>query len=199
MDKNFYIFAGVNGSGKSTLYQTNLLNDSLKDSVRINTDEIVNTFGDWKNGADQIKAGKIAVKLRNEYFQKGKSFNEETTLTGKTILKVIDKAKKLGYKIYLYYMGVESPEISKKRIKNRVLRGGHDIPVDVVEKRYYESLQNLEKILSKCDVIEVYDNSEKFYRIFYYENNKIFLNNLGKAKWINDSLKKKLEDLEIYP
>ncbi len=197
MDKNFYVFAGVNGSGKSTLYQTNLLSSALKGSIRINTDEIVNTFGDWKNDADQIKAGKMAVQLRNECFQEGKSFNEETTLTGKTILKAIDKARNLGYKVHLHYMGVNSPEISKKRIKNRVLRGGHDIPSDVVEKRYYESLENLEKILHMCDVIEIYDNSEKFYRVFYYENNKIFLNNLVKTKWVNDNLKEQLENLEI--
>ena len=95
MDKYFYIFAGVNGSGKSTLYKTNFLNKDIKNSIRINTDEIVYSFGDWKNSIDQIKAGKMAIQLRNKCFLEEKSFNEETTLTGKTIIKMIDKAKNL--------------------------------------------------------------------------------------------------------
>ncbi|MDC7956389.1 zeta toxin family protein [Fusobacterium simiae] len=197
MDKNFYIFAGVNGSGKSTLYKTNFLNKDIKNSVRINTDEIVYSFGSWKNSTDQIKAAKIAIQLRNKCFLEKKSFNEETTLTGKTILKTIDKAKELGYKIYLYYIGVDSPEIAKERVRNRVLRGGHNIPSDIIEKRYYESLKNLEKIVSKCDVIEIYDNSKVFSRVFYYENNQIVEKSIKKIKWLKDNLKKELENLEI--
>ena len=195
MDKYFYIFAGVNGSGKSTLYKTNFLNKNIKNSIRINTDEIVYSFGDWKSSIDQIKAGKIAIQLRNKCFLEEKSFNEETTLTGKTILKIIDKAKNLGYKIHLYYIGIGNPEIAKERVKNRIARGGHGISSNLIEKRYYESLQNLEKILSKCDLIEIYDNSVKFYRIFYYEDKQVFENNIAKVNWIKNNLKELLNNL----
>ena len=195
MDKYFYIFAGVNGSGKSTLYKTNFLNQNIKNSIRINTDEIVYSFGDWKSSIDQIKAGKIAIQLRNKCFLEEKSFNEETTLTGKTILKIIDKAKDLGYKIHLYYIGIDNPEIAKERVKNRIARGGHGISSNLIEKRYYESLQNLEKILSKCDLIEIYDNSVKFYRIFYYEDKQVFENNIAKVNWIKNNLKELLNNL----
>ena len=195
MDKYFYIFAGVNGSGKSTLYKTNFLNQNIKNSIRINTDEIVYSFGDWKSSIDQIKAGKIAIQLRNKCFLEEKSFNKETTLTGKTILKIIDKAKDLGYKIHLYYIGIDNPEIAKERVKNRIARGGHGISSNLIEKRYYESLQNLEKILSKCDLIEIYDNSVKFYRIFYYEDKQVFENNIAKVNWIKNNLKELLNNL----
>ena len=195
MDKYFYIFAGVNGAGKSTLYKTNFLNKDIKNSIRINTDEIVYSFGDWKSNIDQIKAGKIAIQLRNKCFLEEKSFNEETTLTGKTILKIIDKAKNLGYKIHLYYIGIGNPEIAKERVKNRIARGGHGISSNLIEKRYYESLQNLEKILSKCDLIEIYDNSVKFYRIFYYEDKQVFENNIAKVNWIKNNLKELLNNL----
>ena len=57
--KKYVLIAGVNGAGKSTLYQTI---ESLKDMPRVNTDEIVREFGDWKNTADVMKAGKIAVR-----------------------------------------------------------------------------------------------------------------------------------------
>ena len=195
MDKYFYIFAGVNGSGKSTLYKTNFLNKDIKNSIRINTDEIVYSFGDWKSNIDQIKAGKIAIQLRNKCFLEEKSFNEETTLTGKTILKIINKAKDLGYKIHLYYIGIDNPEIAKERVKNRVARGGHGISFNLIEKRYYESLKNLERIIHQCDFIEIFDNSKKFIRIFYYENKQVYENNIEKANWINKKLKNLLNNL----
>lgn len=158
-NKIFTIFAGVNGAGKSTLYNLPYL-EKENLGIRINTDEIVRTFGDWRNEADQVKAGRIAIKLRKECISKGSSFNQETTLTGNSILKLVDQVKEKGYKIHLYYVGVNSPEIAKERIKNRVAKGGHDIPEEVVEKRYYESLENLKVILPKTDKAEIYDNTE---------------------------------------
>ena len=83
--KRYILIAGVNGAGKSTLYQTL---DYLQDMPRINTDEIVRIFDDWKNQNDVAKAGKIAVGLIKDYFEKGLSFNQETTLCGKSILKI---------------------------------------------------------------------------------------------------------------
>ena len=64
--KRYVIIAGVNGAGKSTLYQ---VMDSLKNMSRINTDEIVREFGDWKNSSDVIRAGIIAVSKNNHYIE----------------------------------------------------------------------------------------------------------------------------------
>lgn len=173
MKKIFYLFAGVNGAGKSTLYNTESLDINIKDTVRINTDEIVRKIGNWKNDSDQIKAAKIAINLRNNCFQYGKSFNEETTLTGKTILKIIDKVKEQGYELQLFYVGLNSSDIAKERVKNRVEKGGHNIENDVIEKKYYESLKNLKKIISKFDKVYLYDNSIKYKNIFLFSDNTI--------------------------
>ena len=173
MKKIFYLFAGVNGAGKSTLYNTESLDINKKDTVRINTDEIVRKIGNWKNDSDQIKAAKIAINLRNNCFQYGKSFNEETTLTGKTILKIIDKVKEQGYELQLFYVGLNSSDIAKERVKNRVEKGGHNIENDVIEKRFYESLKNLKKIISKFDKVYLYDNSIKYKNIFLFSDNTI--------------------------
>ena len=134
MKKIFYLFAGVNGAGKSTLYNLAMINQNIKNTIRINTDEIVREIGDWRNNSDQLKAAKIAINLRNECFLRGKSLNEETTLTGKTILKTIDRVKELGYELQLFYVGVNSPEIAKERIKNRVEKGGHYIENNIKNK-----------------------------------------------------------------
>ena len=186
MKKIFYLFAGVNGAGKSTLYSSENLNNDIKNSIRINTDEIVKKIGIWKNNSDQIRAAKIAINLRNECFQYDKSFNEETTLTGKTILKTINKAKELGYELQLFYVGVNNPEIAKERIKIRVEKGGHNIENDVVEKRYYESLTNLKEIISKFDKVYLYDNSKKYKNIFSFSNNKILFKSNESISWAKE-------------
>lgn len=186
MKKIFYLFAGVNGAGKSTLYNSEKLDNDIKNSIRINTDEIVKKIGNWKNNSDQIRAAKIAINSRNECFQYEKSFNEETTLTGKTILKTINKAKELGYELQLFYIGVNNPEIAKERIKIRVEKGGHNIENDVVEKRYYESLNNLKEIISKFDKVYLYDNSKKYKNIFSFSNNKILFKSNESISWAKE-------------
>lgn len=198
MSKNVYIFAGVNGAGKSTLYNARIDDEDVLKSVRINTDEIVRSFGDWRKGADQIKAGKIAIQQRNECLRFGKSFNEETTLTGKTILKTIEKAKELGYTIHLYYVGVDSPEIAKQRVKNRVSQGGHDIPAEVIEKRYYESLQNLEKIIAACDFVGIYDNTNTYQEIFYSVKNEVIKNNIENSNWAGNAIAQKMKSIQEH-
>ena len=187
MKKVLYIFAGVNGAGKSTLYNSGNLDDNIKYSTRINTDEIVRKIGDWKNNSDQIKAAKIAINLRNDCLKYGKSFNEETTLTGKTILKTIDKAKELGYELQLFYVGVNNPEIAKERIRNRVEKGGHNIADEIVEKRYYESLKNLKQMITKFDEVYLYDNSIKYKHIFSFINNKILYKEKN-VNWSKDAI-----------
>ena len=161
---NYVIFAGVNGAGKSTLYNT--ITPTLDLGVRINTDEIVRNIGDWRSNEDQVRAGKMALKLRKECVEKNISFNQETTLTGKNIIKAIREIKEKGYTIHLYYVGVNSPEIAKQRVKNRVRRGGHDIPEDIIEKRYAETLENLKTALPLADYAKIYDNSE-IYKLCY--------------------------------
>ena len=188
MKKVFYLFAGVNGAGKSTLYNSESLNNDIKNTIRVNTDEIVREIGDWKNNSDQLKAAKIAINLRNECFLYGKSFNEETTLTGKTILKTIERAKELGYELQLFYVGVNSTEIAKERIKSRVEKGGHHIENDIVEKRYYESLKNLKEILLKFDKVYLYDNSKKYKNIFSFSNNKILFKDNKSISWAKEAI-----------
>lgn len=85
--KTFTIFAGVNGAGKSTLFAA----DSAADlGVRLNTDEIVKSKGwDWKDPRAQIEAGKELLKRQKDCLEKGISFNQETTLSGVSIVKCI--------------------------------------------------------------------------------------------------------------
>lgn len=168
--KRYILIAGVNGAGKSTLYQ---ISDSLKNMPRINVDEIVKEIGDWKNITDVFRAGKIAITKTKEYFREGITFNQETTLCGKSILQNIYKAKELGYFVEVHYVGVESVDIVKKRVKYRVEQGGHGIPEADIEKRYKETFEQLNSIIKECNLIAFYDNTEKFRRFAICKNGKL--------------------------
>ena len=69
------------------------------------------------------------------------------------------KAKELGYEIHLRYVGVESPEIAKERVKKRIAMGGHGVSDDTIERRFSGAIENFKKIFSYCDTINIYDNS----------------------------------------
>jgi len=109
----------------------------------------------------QNLAGRIVVGLINDCLNNGKSLNQETTLTGKTIISNIKKAKESGYKIHLFYIGVSSVQVSIDRVKTRVDNGGHGVPLENLLRRYEASFENLRKVLPLCDRIIIYDNSEK--------------------------------------
>ncbi len=181
--KRYVIIAGVNGAGKSTLYNTT---KNLKPLPRVNTDEIVREIGSWKDASIVMEAGKIAVKRIEEYLLKGESFNQETTLCGHSILNNIERAKKLGYRIELIYVGVDSVEIAKQRIAKRVADGGHGIPDADVSRRYYESFDNLKKIISKCDLVSLCDNTQELRRFAIYKNGTLCRLSKQVPVWYNE-------------
>ncbi|MBN1040475.1 MULTISPECIES: zeta toxin family protein [Clostridium] len=173
----YTIFAGVNGAGKTSIYKS-IYYDINKDEKRINTDEMVAIIGSWQDNNLQIKCAREAVKLIKYYIENGISFNQETTLSGKSIIKNIKKAKLSGFYINMNYIGVETPEIAKERVSIRVSQGGHGIPNETIEKRYYESLENLEDVFNICNEINIYDNTQKFKRIAVIND--------GIIKWKRD-------------
>lgn len=166
----YILIAGVNGAGKSTLFHS--LRD-IQDIPRINTDEIVKEFGNWENFSDVMKAGKIALGRLNQFFEEEVTFNQETTLCGKTILKSIRTAGEKGYRIEMHYVGLETAELAKERVAIRVKEGGHGIPDADVERRYVESMKNLEIVLPQCDLAAFYDNTEAFRRFAIYRRGKL--------------------------
>lgn len=185
-EKVYILIAGVNGAGKSTFYHSSHTIGNFFDFCdaevfqnlnRINADEILREFGDWRNSDDAMKAGRIAIKKIRDYFKEGLSFCQETTLCGKSILKNIETAKNLGYKIGIIFVGVDSVELAQKRVQERVKHGGHGISAEDIERRYYESFKNLNMILKKCDGVLFYDNTSHFRSVAVYDGRNIQLTN----------------------
>ena len=185
--KKLILFAGVNGAGKSTLYHTLY---KTADMPRVNTDEIVKEFGDWRNFQDILTAGKIAVKRIDDFLECGETFNQETTLCGKGILKQIKRAKRLGYYIELHYVGVDSVDIAKERVLMRVKQGGHGISETDIIKRYTETFNNLKIVLPECNLVSLYDNTTDFRRFAIYKDAQAVMVSKNVPQWYIKFLEK---------
>ena len=143
MEKVLYIIAGANGSGKSTLASELLPSESLE---FLNADDIAREICPENIESVKIKAGKELLSRLEELFKSEKSFAIETTLAGKNHIKTIKKAKELNYKVVLVYSYLDSPTFCENRIKIRVLNGGHNIPKEDIERRFYRSKENFWKL-----------------------------------------------------
>ena len=159
----YIIFAGINGAGKTTLFKSDLWKTEAipKAVYRVNPDEIIKARKfDANEKQDQLRAGKIAVRMINAYFKNNNSFTHETVFAGKTSLKRIYEAKRHGFKVILYYVGLKDHGLALQRIAHRVSLGGHNIEDDLVMKRWDSSLENLRQATEFCDEIHVFDNTE---------------------------------------
>lgn len=186
--KVYTVFAGVNGAGKSTLFAADK-SDNL--GVRLNTDEFVRDSGsDWRSVKAQIEAGKKLLELQEDCFNKGLSFNRETTLCGSSIVNSILRAKELGYKVHLRYVGVSSPDIAIKRVNKRISLGGHGVSESTINHRYGASIENFLKIYKHCDTINIYDNSGNSLVLAAYLLKYKFIKIKNDIAWVNELLKK---------
>ena len=135
-NKTFYIIAGANGSGKTTFA---LNYKELNNLHFINADEIAKAYDSDNINKYNLKAGKEFFRQLDDSLTKDESFIIETTLSGKYLKKVINKAKNNNFKIVLVYLFLETDIENILRVQNRVLNGGHDVPVEDIKRRYTRS------------------------------------------------------------
>ncbi|MEA5401734.1 zeta toxin family protein [Arcicella sp. DC2W] len=159
--KNLYIIAGCNGAGKTTA-SFYILPNVLDCKEFVNADEIAKGLSPFQPEKVSLEAGKIMLNRIDELLAKDVDFALETTLSSKAYAKTIKKAKEKGYFVTLLFFWLESPELAKQRVKIRVSEGGHNIPEDVIERRYERGLKNLFEIyLPLCDNTMLFDNSDR--------------------------------------
>lgn len=106
-----------------------------------------------------FEAGKIMLRRLEQLIAERKNFAFETTLSGMAYLKFLKLAKEADHTIILFFVHLYSPELAKERVVNRVSKGGHSIPPDVIERRYFKGMQNFSKYVPLVDDWYVYDNS----------------------------------------
>lgn len=143
------------------------------DSPYVNADEIAAELDPVSGSVDIIRAGRLAVERRNALINDGESLSIETTLSGSSALASMRKAKAFGYRISLAYVGIDTPELSRARIDERVAEGGHDVPQDAVVRRHPDSLRRLASAMELADSTLVFDNSGLERRLLLHVEDRV--------------------------
>lgn len=157
---NLYIISGCNGAGKTTASYS-VLPDMLDCKEFVNADEIARGLSPFQPDKVAIEAGRIMLKRINELLAQKVDFAFETTLSSKSYRNFVKKAQANGYFVTLVYFWLSSVDLAIERVGRRVLAGGHDIPEDIIRRRYRSGIQNLSKFyMPICDYWMVFDNSE---------------------------------------
>lgn len=155
-----YIIAGPNGAGKTTGAYT-LLPDMVHCKEYVNADEIARGLSPFNPEGVSIEAGRIMLQRIDELIAANATFAIETTLTTRYYANLIKDCKSKGYEIRLFFVWLNSPELSVDRVAIRVAKGGHNIPTDIIMRRYPKALKNLVNLfIPMCNTWMVVDNSD---------------------------------------
>ena len=179
--KIYTIIAGVNGAGKSSF--TGSLKYQRSDmGVIIDTDKITAEQYD----GDEYEGGKAAIEKIQACLQSGVNFSQETTLAGGYTKRVALAARDAGYYVRMFYIGLDTIQESRRRIQNRVEKGGHDIAAADIERRFRGRIAALTKLLPFCDEVIFFDNINGFVEVGEYRNGEITQRGPSCPAWLEE-------------
>ncbi len=176
--KIYIIIGGMEGVGKSIF--TGVLKSQTTDlGTIVDVDKITAQMG-----GKSLEGGKWAICVMESCVKDGISFTQETTLSGHRVRATANRAKEAGYYIRLYYIGLDTTEESKRRIANRVARGGHNIDTEDVGRRFLGRWEAVRAVLPFCDEAIFYDNDNDFVEVAAYHNGELILEGDHRPRWI---------------
>lgn len=156
---DLYIIAGCNGAGKTTASYT-ILPEILNCREFVNADNIAAGLSPFNPESVAIEAGRIMLARIKELLQNGVDFAFETTLSTKSYVSLFKKAQEAGYQVTLLFFWLDSPITARNRVIKRVSKGGHNIPQDIIKRRYYRGVKNLMNLyIPVCDRWIVLNNT----------------------------------------
>lgn len=138
---DLYIIAGPNGVGKTT-FASKFLPKYANCKNFINADLIARGMSPFSPEAAAIRAGRLMLSEIRFFARRRVSFAFETTLSGRGYLRLVLQLKKQGYKVHFFFLWVDTVEVALARVKERVLKGGHDVPQSVLHRRFGRSIRN---------------------------------------------------------
>ena len=158
-DKHLYIIAGCNGAGKTTASYT-ILPEILNCKEFVNADQIASGLSPFQPEKAALEAGRIMLQRIDHLLASGADFAFETTLSTRSYVNKIKEAQAKGYFVTILFFWLESVTLAKERVEMRVSEGGHNIPADVIERRYKRGINNLFNLyMPVCDKTMLLDNS----------------------------------------
>ncbi len=152
------IFAGPNGAGKST--HADAILAALGMATFVNADYIARGLSGRNTDAVAFEAGRIMLKRLHQLGDAGADFAFESTLSSRTFAPFLQTLKAQGYAVAIYYFSLTNAQLAIRRVKLRVALGGHDVPSDVVKRRFGRSLSNFFNLYAPlADEWALFDNS----------------------------------------
>ncbi|MEY3479893.1 MAG: hypothetical protein RIQ71_668 [Verrucomicrobiota bacterium] len=155
-----HVLAGVNGAGKSSIGESEF---NRKGSPVFNPDAIarqIRTFHpDILLTLANAHAWQIGKSLLEQAITEGRDYRFETTLGGRTIAQLLERAAQSSHRLHIWFCGLASADLHLRRVRSRVAHGGHDIPEEKIRERWNRSRENLVRLLPCIDHLRVYDNS----------------------------------------
>lgn len=153
----FIVIAGGNGSGKSTSAALVLPGDI----PYINADEIAKGLPEVEGENRDVRASRVLINAMDEHEARREDFAIETTLASRSLAPRARRLQEVGYEFQLLFFWLESPEVNIQRVAERVKRGGHHIPEDVIRRRYSGGIKNFLTLYAPlADIWEAYDNTQ---------------------------------------
>jgi predicted ABC-type ATPase len=157
--KRIVVIAGPNGAGKTTFAREFLPHEANCPDF-INADLIAAGLSPFKPESAALRAGRLMLEEIHDKISHGKSFAFETTLSGRTYVKLLRDCRNQGYHILLVFLSLPSAEMAVARVAARVVQGGHNVPEADIRRRFVSGLKNFHEIYTKVvDAWILYDNS----------------------------------------
>lgn len=138
-EKRLFVVGGPNGAGKTTFALDYCKETGL---LYLGADDIAARL---RSGAPQevaIEAGRSFSRKLDAALEAGESLVVESTLSGKSFYRYLAQANRLGYWTQALFVTLDSPDLCIHRVAARVRRGGHDVPVADIRRRFLRSHQN---------------------------------------------------------
>ena len=165
-----WIIAGPNGAGKTTFALEYLPKVALCRHF-INADLIAAGLSPLAPEQQLLAASRLFLNEIEEHIAAGQDFAFETTLAGRSYLKLIRRLQAGGWRVELIYLALPNAEMSRLRVAERVAHGGHNIPADDIARRFPRSLHNLFQLFSPlADQTFCFMNSDKVSNLVFQQN-----------------------------
>ena len=171
IEKKIVIIAGPNGAGKTT-FACEFLPNEAGCPIFINADLIAAGLSPFQPELAALKAGRLMLKEIQEYSQRGANFAFETTLSGRSYMRMISDWQSQGYHVKLFFLNLPSAEMAIMRVAERVRQGGHNVPEEVIRRRFEAGRINFELLYRNLvDSWAVYNSSGDGLQIIEWSEN----------------------------
>ncbi|MCP5367261.1 MAG: AAA family ATPase [Hyphomicrobiales bacterium] len=153
-----WIVCGANGAGKSTLARQ-LVPEILELDHFVNADEIARGLSPFRPEAAAFGAGRVMIDRIRDLVRRRQSFAVETTLASRRYHHLAAALRETEWHVGVVFIHLRSPALASRRVAIRVRRGGHDVPVEVVARRFHRGVANLPSLVEIADRWLLLDNS----------------------------------------